>query len=198
VAGATPVLAERVGRWTVEHRQRQVRRLLLSEPGRKWSNGTRRRVVRAFRQRLVAVRAAAQVERVLGWLTQADRSRGRSRPVLAVGRDGVRVPSRQGGYQAARAATVSVDDRRRQRLGTVYLGQRPESKQKTLTAEVTDLVTDVLKEWTGARPRWVYVTDKGQAQDEYYRRTRKTRRPPRRPPQRWSWEGVRDFFPVCG
>jgi hypothetical protein len=202
VAGATPVLAERVGCWAVDHSQREVRQLLKSEHGLVWSNDRLRRVLREFRRHIVAFRAEAQRGRVLEWLKQAERSRGRHRPVLAVGRDGVMVPIRGGGYQEASAATVSVYDRRKKRLGTVYLGQMPETKQTTMTAELTALVTAVLLEWKGPVPRLVYVTDKGQAQDEYYRFTLKKMRHPRPPQQRltWrlTWEWVLDFFHVCG
>ena len=73
------------------------------------------------------------------------------------------VPMRDGGpYQEASAGTVSVYDRRKKRLGTVYLGQMPESHQVTMTAELTELVEAVLKKWIGPEPRLVYVTDKGQ------------------------------------
>jgi hypothetical protein len=198
VAGATPVLAERVGRWAVDHSQRAVRQLLLCEHGLKWSNDHLRRVLREFRRQIVAFRAEAQIERLLGWLQQAQRSRGRHCPVLAVGRDGVMVPIRHGGYQEASAGTVSVYDRRKKRLGTVYLGQMPESKQPTMTAELTALLQAVLEQWPGPLPRLVYVTDKGQAQDEYYRKTLKQMRHPRQPRQRLHWEWVLDFFHVCG
>ena len=198
VAGTTPVLAERVGRWAVDHSQREVRQLLLAEHGLKWSNDRLRRVLRAFRQQIVAFRAEVQVERVLGWLKQAERSRGRHRPVLAAGRDGVMTPIRNGGYQEASAATVSVYDRRKKRLGTVYLGQMPEAKQTTMTAELTALLTAVLRQYAGPVPRLVYVTDKGQAQDEYYQKTLKKMRHPRQPRQRLAWEWVLDFFHVCG
>jgi hypothetical protein len=197
VAGATPVLAERVGRWAVAHSQREVRQLLLGEHGLQWSNDHLRRVLREFRQRIVAFRAAAQIERLLGWLDQAERSRGRQRPVLAVGRDGVMVPIRQGGYQEASAGTVSVYDRRRKRLGTVYLGQMPETKQTTMTEELNALVKAVLQQWQGAVPRLVYVSDKGQAQDEYYKKTLQKMRHPRATQQRLHWEWVLDFYHVC-
>ena len=111
---------------------------------------------------------------------------------------GVMTPMRGHGYQEASAGTASVYDRRRKRLGTMYLGQMPESKQTTLTAELTALVTAVLAQWTEPVPRLVYVTDKGQAQDEYYRRTLKKMRHPRQPRQRLTWEWVLDFFHVCG
>lgn len=198
VAGTTPVLAERVGRWAVDHSQEAVRQLLLSEHGLKWSNDRLRTVLRGFRRVVGKFRPEAQKERLLLWLGQAKRSRGRHRPVLAVGRDGVMVPIRGHGYQEASAATVSVYDRRKKRLGTVYLGYMPEAQQLTMTKDLTALVEAVLQEWSGPLPRLAYVTDKGQAQDDYYRRVLKRMKNPRRRQQRLPWEWVLDFFHVCG
>lgn len=159
---ATTVLAERVARWAVDHSQADVRRLLLSEHGLQWSNDRLRMVVRAFRDAVVTFRLAAQVQRLLHWLKQAERSRGRHRPVLAAGRDGVMVPIRGQGYQEASTATVAVYDRRRKRLGTVYLGQMPRKHQTTLTAALSEVLREVLAQWRGALPRLAYVSDKGQ------------------------------------
>jgi len=198
VAGASPVLAERVGRWAVDHTQSEVRRLLASEHGLGWSNDHLRRVLREYRHLVVRFRAEVQTERLLGWLGQAERSRGRHRPVLAVGRDGVMVPMRDHPYQEASAATVAVYDRRKKRLGTVYLGQMPQAKQVAMTEELTALLQAVLQQWSGPLPRLVYVTDKGQAQDDYFRSVLRRMRHPRRPQQRLSWEWVLDFFHVCG
>jgi len=198
VAGtATAVLAERAALWSVDHSQSAVRRLLRVEHGLEWSNDRLRRVVRAFQRSVVAFRAAAQEERLLEWLTRAERSRGRHRPVLAVGRDGIMVPLRGPAYQEAAAATVSVYDRRGRRLGTIYLGRMPEPHQAALSADLTALVTGVLARYTGPLPRLAYVTDKGQAQDDYYRRVLRRLRDPRRPGQRLHWEWVLDFFHVC-
>ena len=196
--GATAALAERVARWAVDYSQQEVRQWLRSEHGLGWSNDRLRRVLREFRRTTVAFRAEAQEERLLLWLREAERSRGRHRPVLALGRDGVMVPIRGQDYQEASAATASVYDRRSRRLGTVYLGQMPEAHQKVLTAELTALATAVLRQWDGPLPRLVYVTDKGQAQDDYYRRVLRRMLDPRRPQQRLSWEWVLDFFHVCG
>ena len=199
VAGsATAVLAERAARWAVDHSQREVRQWREAEHGLHWSNDRLRRVVREFRRTAVAFREEAQVQRLLQWLGEAQRSRGRYRPVLAQGRDGVLVPIRGDGYQEASTATVSVYDRRGRRLGTVYLGQMPEAHQASLTAALTALVTEVLRRWEGPLPRLVYVTDKGQAQDDYYRRVLRRQRHPRQPGQRLAWEWVLDFFHVCG
>ena len=196
--GATALLAERVAHAAVDFSQGEVRRWLESEHGLRWSNDRLRRMLREFRRTVVAFREEAQVQRLLLWLGQAERSRGRHRPVLAVGRDGVMVPIRGHANQEATAATVSVYDRRRKRLGTVYLGQMPEAYQKVMTQELTALVEGVLRSWSGSTPRLVYVTDKGQASEDYYRRVLRKMKDPRRPGHRLSWEWVVDYFHVCG
>lgn len=197
-AGVTTVLAEQVARCAVDHSQREVREWLRRAHGLRWSNDRLRAVLREFRRAVLTFRAQAQAERLLEWLAQAQRSRGRHRPVLAVGRDGVMVPIRGQGYREASAATVSVYDRGRKRLGTVYLGQMPQERQVMLTQDLTALVRTVLEQWSGALPRLVYVTDKGQAQDEYYQRVLRRMKHPRQPAQRLHWEWVLDFFHVCG
>jgi hypothetical protein len=196
--GATPLLAERAARWAVDHSQAEVRQWLATEHGLGWSNDRLRRVLREFRRTAVAFRAEAQQERLLGWLADAERSRGRHRPALTVGRDGVMVPMRGHGYQEASAATVAVYERRGKRLGTVYLGQMPEAHQVALSDALTALVEAVLGRWQGPPPRLVYVTDKGQAQEDYYRRVLRQLQDPRRPGRRLSWEWVLDFFHVAG
>jgi hypothetical protein len=146
---ATPRLAERVARWAVDYSQQEVRRWLLAEHGLRWSNDRLRRVLRAFRRSAVAFRAEVQQARLVQWLTEAERSRGRHRPVLAVGRDGVMTPIRGYGYQEASAATVTVYDRRAKRRGTVYLGQMPQTHQVQLSEDLTALVTAVLAQGDG-------------------------------------------------
>jgi hypothetical protein len=74
----------------------------------------------------------------------------------------------------------------------------PQPRQTALTTTLTDLVTLVLRQWSGAPPRLVYVTDKGQAQDDYYRQVLRRMADPRRPGRRLHWEWVLDFFHVCG
>jgi len=192
----TAALAERVARWAVDHSQAEVRQLLLREHGLTWSNARLRTVLREFRRNVAKFRQEAQVERLLGWLEQAQRSKGRRRVVLAVGRDGVMVPIRDEDYKEASTGTVSVYDRRGRRLGTVYLGQMPEPLQATLSKQLTDLLSEVLKRWTGVLPRLVYVTDKGKAQDSYWRQLERMRHPVDKKPLAWEW--VLDFYHVCG
>jgi hypothetical protein len=107
------------------------------------------------------------------------------------------VPLLPRGYHEASTATVSVYDRRRRRLGTVYLGQMPEEKQTTLSAALTDLLRETLQDWQGPVPRLVYVTDKGSAPNDYYHRVLKKMKHPRAEKLRLEWEWVLDFYHVC-
>jgi hypothetical protein len=198
---ATPALAERVGLWSVEHEQEQVRALLRQEHGVNWSVQSVRRVTASLRDGLVPFAAASQTARVLQWLAQAEASRGRHRPVLAAGRDGVHVPLRHEGYHEAAAATVSVLDRRGRRLGTVYLGQMPESGQGTLTVLLTALLTAVLTAWHARGhkvPRLAYVTDGGHHSRDYFQRVLRRLADPWRVGQTLAWEWVLDFWHACG
>jgi hypothetical protein len=194
---ATPALLERVARVAVDHTQAEVRAWLQREHGLSWSNDRLRAALRGFRQALAPFVPALQQQRVVQWLEQAEGSRGRHRPVLAAGRDGIMVPMRGGGYEEGSTATVSVYDRRRRRLGTVYLGQMPEAKQTTLSQALTALLRGVLRAYEGPLPRLAYITDKGSAPEEYYRRVLKKMKHPR-DGQPLVWEWVLDFYHVCG
>jgi hypothetical protein len=193
---ATPALLERVARMSVDHTQTEVRAWLRREHHLVWSNTRLRAALAGFRHAIAPFRAELQTARLRTWLAQADQSRGRHRPVLAVGRDGIMIPMRQGGYQEASTATVSVYDRRRRRLGTIYLGQMPEAKQRALSRTLTDVLTATLTAWHGPVPRLAYVTDKGSAPDDYYRRVLKKMKHPR-DGRALTWEWVLDFYHVC-
>jgi len=194
---ATAALVERVARVAVEQTQAEVRAWLRREHGLRWSNDRLRAALRGCRQALMSWVPALQQARLLQWLQQAEQSRGRHRPVLAAGRDGILLPMRRGGYQEASTATVSVYDRRRRRLGTVYLGQMPETKQTTLSQTLTDLLRGVLRAYTGPVPRLAYITDKGSAPEDFYQRVLKKMKHPR-DGQPLLWEWVLDFYHVCG
>jgi hypothetical protein len=193
---ATPALVERVARMSVDHTQAEVRAWLLREHGLKWSNDRLRTALAGFRQALLPFVAQLQKARLLTWLQQAEKSRGRHRPVLATGRDGIMIPMRTGGYEEGSTATVSVYDRRRRRLGTIYLGQMPQAKQVTLSRSLTALLTATLTAWQGPVPRLAYITDKGSAPDDYYRRVLKPMKHPR-DGKALPWEWVLDFYHVC-
>jgi hypothetical protein len=198
---ATPALAERVGRWAAEHEQAPVQTLLRQEHGVTWSVRSVRKVTAALRDGLASFRAEAQTAKLLELLETAFATRGKHRPVLAAGRDGVQVPLRGEGYHEAATATVSVFDRRGRRRGTVYLGRMPESGQGTLSAQLTALLTTVLAAWHArgrAAPRLAYVTDGGDHPRKYYRQVLRRLADPWRPGQQLAWAWVIDFWHACG
>jgi hypothetical protein len=198
---ATPALAERIGLWSAEHEQEQVRSLLRQEHGVCWSVASVRKVVASLRDGLASFREEVQVAKLLEMLAQAQRSHGRHRPVLAAGRDGVHTPIRQKGYHEGATATVSVLDRRGRRVGTVYLAQMPESGQGMLSAQLTALLTKVLAGWQArgqAAPRLAYVTDCGNHPKEYYKKVLRRMADPWRPGHPLAWQWIADFWHACG
>lgn len=201
VAGlATPALAERVGRWSADHEQEAVRSLLQAEHGVSWSVASVRKAAAAVRDGVAEPGEAARVQRVVELLTAAERSTGKHRPTLAVGRDGVMVPIRGRGYQEAATGTVSVHDRRGRRVGTAYFGQMPESGQHRLTAQMGAALTAMVTSWHalgGACPRLHYLTDGGHHPREFLRRVLRRLADPWRPGQFLQWQWTVDFFHAC-
>jgi hypothetical protein len=192
---ATPALAERVAHAAVDSTQEALRLALKRDHAVVWSVKTLRDVIAATWEGMAPQAHAAQVAQILAYLKQAQTSHGSRKPVLTAGRDGVFVPIRgDDQYREAATATLSVHDRAGHRLGTVYLGQMPESGQETLSNQLTQLITDVLSQWTGPLPRLAYVTDAGHHPTEYYKHVLKPMRHPCRPAERLHWEWVVDYY----
>jgi hypothetical protein len=150
---------------------------------------------------LASFREEAQIAKLLEALTKADKSKGRHRPVLVAGRDGIHVPIRGARYQEGATATVAVLNRRGQRVTTVYLGQMPEAGQGTLSAQLTALLTQVLRRWHargGQPPRLEYVTDGGHHPRDYYQKVLRHWPDPWRPSRTLCWQWVLDFWHACG
>jgi hypothetical protein len=194
---ATPALAERVGRWAVDHTQRQVLEMLQQDHGVHWSCATLRKLLGSLSTGMAAHRQAAQVDQVVRWLHQARASTGRWQPTLAVGRDGVNVPLRHGAWKEGATATVSVMDRRGKRVGTVYVGQMPESGQLTLTTHLTALLQDILQHVDAQGLRLVYVSDDGYHPSDYYHTVLKNMHDPRRPWCTLTWLRIVDYYHTC-
>ena len=173
VEGVSPALAERVG-WFIGSAgtsQQRVLDQLKRDYAVGWGVEKLRAVGAALAVDARAFRQEVQVEKLLEYLTLAEQSRGRHKPVLSVGRDGVSVGMRYVGVclsEVASTATVSVMDRRGKRVGTVYLAYMPESGQPTMSRELTALLEEVLKKWTLPLPRLAYVTDSGDNEVAYY------------------------------
>jgi len=195
---ATPALAERVGHWATDHTQNEVRDIIERDHGVSWSATSLRQLLGSLRAGMAPHREETQVDRVVRWFEQARASKGRFRPTLSVGRDGIFVPLRGGVAQAGATATVSVLDRRGTRVGTVSLGQRPESGQGTLTDQLTGLLQAILKQVDSQLLRLAYVSDEGHHPSMYYRQVLPHMVDPRRLWRRLEWIRIVDFYHVCG
>ena len=198
VAGATPALAERAAFYQAEAgaTQRRTLQRLKQEHGVDWGVKKLRQAIDRVAEAMAAERHEVQVEKLLQLLEQAWSSKGKHKPVLSVGRDGISfgVPVRGGTiYEVASAGTVTVLDRRGQRLGTVYLAHTPESKQGTMSQQLTRLVKAVLQVWKRPLPRLCYVTDAGDNETTYYQDVLRRMRHPRTG-ERLEWIRVVDFY----
>jgi hypothetical protein len=194
---ATPALADCVGRMAADLTQRQLLDQLRLR-GICWGVRTLRKLTQAMAERMSEHRHAAQVEQLLKWMKEAADSSGPCRIGLSVGRDGIMLPiKKKQKYKEAATATISVLDRRGRRLGTVYLGQMPESGQGTLSQQLTALLTDVLSQWDGPLPRLTYVTDCGSHPTEYFEQVLLRMPNPRRPRELLAWEWVVDYYHAC-
>jgi len=194
----TPALTERVALAAAATSQNAVLAALKRDHGVCWSVSTLRKVIASVAAGMEPHRHDAAVAQVLAWLKQAYQSRGGRKPVLAVGRDGLMLPIRgEECYREGATATVSVYDRRKRRLGTLYLGRMPEPGQETLSQQLTALLKDVFRQWTGPLPRLAYITDGGYQQTRYYRQVLRRMGNPRHPGERLRWEWVIDYYHAC-
>jgi hypothetical protein len=196
VAGlATPALADVVGRLSAELTQEQTLAVLKERYGVWWSVGSLRKVTASLAEALTPLTHEAQVGYLVDLLRKAYASRGKFRPALVVGRDGVMVPMRPFWEEAA-TATLSVYDRGGRRLGTVYLGRMPEPGQSTLTEQLTRLILALLTAWDGPLPRLHYVTDAGHHPQDFFRNVlRKMIHP--RTTERLKWTWAVDYYHAC-
>jgi len=195
VAGAaTPALAERAAWCLAQGPQGGTLAVLARDHDIHWSKDTLRQVTAAVAEGLEPCRLEAQVEKILKALALAQTSRGRFRPALVVGRDGIHLPMRgRQPYKEGSTATLSVYDRRGRRLGTVYLGRMPEPGQATLSEQLTALLLEVLRRWQGPLPRLAYVTDMGSHPTAYFRQVLARLSHPRTG-QRLQWQRIGDYY----
>lgn len=201
VDGATPALAGEISRMMAESGATQQG--VLEQAQRRFAVSMSvqrlRELVDAVSESMERFRQHEQVRKLLGLLKQAHASRGRSKPVFSVGRDGISMPiERGGGYQQGAVATVAVYDRRGKRLGTVYLGSTPESKQPRLTHQLTMLIKECLDQWCNEQgmplPRLCYVTDAGDTECQYYRKVLSRLRDPRGNGTYLHWHRIIDYY----
>jgi hypothetical protein len=193
---ATSALAERTAWWAAHFSQREVLALLRRYHNVSFSISSLRVVIFAVSAGLAPERQELQVQRLLEALRKADQSCGRHKPVLAVSRDGINIPMTDGKYHEASCGTVSVYDRRGQRLTTVYLGYMYEFRQTTLSEQMTALLLEVLNRWSGRALRLCYISDGGDAEEDYYRQVLLRMRHPQTK-QPLEWLRVADYWHAC-
>jgi hypothetical protein len=196
--GATPALVERVARYLAEtgSTQGQTLKRLREAHGLSWGVKRLRQVADFVSAAMETHRAGAQADQVLRWLEQAHQSKGKHRPVVGVGRDGITLGLRLKKfviYEVATTGTLSVYDRRGERVGTVYLAHIPEQGQTTMTAQLTELLTEVLRRWEKPLTRLCYVTDAGDNETAYYQKVlRRMKHPTTGKRLEWTW--VLDYY----
>jgi hypothetical protein len=190
VQGVTPALAEVAARALAEAggTQQAVLERLRAEHGVVLGVKRLRALAAEVEAELTPHRRGQQAAQLSRWLEQAARSAGPHRPVLSVGRDGITLATRPHGlFEVASVATLTVYDRGRNRLGSVYLGFAPELGQATLSGELTALLQATLAACHPLEPRLVYLTDAGDAECGYYAQVlRKLRHPMTGRPLEWT------------
>jgi hypothetical protein len=198
IHGVTPALAERIAFYQAEAGATQRRTLERLRREHDVAMGVKRlrQVTESVATAMEEHGLAVQAQQVVAWLQQAHASRGKHRPVLTVGRDGITLAlqiKKFSIYEVATTGTISVYDRRGRRLGTVYLAVTPEPGQGTLSSHLTRLLHDVFRRWDGPLPRLSYVTDAGDNETAYYRNVLRRLRHPRTG-QRLEWTWVVDYY----
>lgn len=196
VEGATPALASVAARALAETGATQdtVLARLKADHGVDWGVKKLRAAARQVSASMERFRRLHQARQIVAWLREAQQSKGRHRPVLAVGRDGITLcTSPYSFFEVATTATLTVYDRRGQRLGTVYLAYAPELGQQTMTDELTALIEEVWRQWDGPLPRLAYVTDAGDSETSYYRQVLKKMRHPQTG-QPLEWTRIIDYY----
>lgn len=196
VKGCTPALAERVGFHAGQAgaTQRTVLALLRREYGVTLGVGRFRQLLEALSEVTAPLRREAQARRICELLKQAFARKGRGKPTLAVGRDGITVGNQPHGFfEVATCATVSVLDRHGKRLGTVSLGFSPELGQETMTDELLALLHEIFRQWAGVLPRLAYVSDAGGPEETFYtQRLCRMRHPETK--TRLRWQRIVDYY----
>lgn len=198
VQGASPALAGRAAQLLAETGMTQKRTLtrLRQDCGVGWGVKKLRQVTAAVAVAMTEQQHEVQVDKLLALLAQADASKGRHKPGLSAGRDGITLGERcQGGrlFEVASTGTLSVHDRRGQRLGTVYLAYTPESGQTRMSQALTRLLQEVFTRWQGALPHLSYVTDAGDNETTYFDKVLARMRHPRSG-AKLNWVRVVDYY----
>jgi hypothetical protein len=191
----TRALAEVTGRLAADLPQQATRDMLAERFGVTPSVQAYRRVIADLATQVRSVHDDEAIKQLVDWIEQARQSEGKHDVLLQAGRDGVFVQTRPC-WEEASCGTISVYDRNRKRLGTVYLGEMPESEQPTMTRRLSHVLQGVLRGAGTEVLKLRYITDAGCHPQAYYREVLcKMKHPLTGRRLKWSW-GV-DFFHAC-
>lgn len=191
----TPALAEVTGRLAADMPQQATLDILAERFAVRPGVDAYRRIIADIAGQVRTVHDDVAIEKLCNWIEQARQSDGKTNVLLQVGRDGVFVQTRPC-WEEASCGTLAVYDRNQKRVGTVYLGEMPESEQPTMTARLTKVITGVLSQIGADTPTLRYITDAGCHPQAYYRDVlAKMKHPVTNERLEWSW-GV-DFFHAC-
>ncbi len=191
----TPALAEVTGRLAADLPQQAARDMLAERFGVTPSVEAYRRVVADLATQVRTVHDGEAVKQLVEWIEEARQGEGKHDVLLQVGRDGVFVQTRPC-WEEASCGTIAVYDRNRKRVGTIYLGQMPESEQPTMTKRLTEVIQGVLRDAGSEVLKLRYVTDAGCHPQAYYRNVLcKMKHPLTNRRLKWSW--CVDFFHAC-
>ena len=190
-----PSVAEVTGRLSADLAQQDVLASLAERFAIRPSVATLRKCVADISSEVRTLHDEVAIERLSELLAQAQQSEGDHEPLLQVGRDGVFVQTRPC-WEEACCGTLAVYDRARKRLGTVYLGEMPESNQPTMTSRLTQVIVGTLALAGEQVPILRYVTDAGCHPQAYFREVLSPMKHPLTGESlNWSW-GV-DFYHAC-
>jgi hypothetical protein len=169
--GFTPAAADRIGKQFASCGSSQGRTLemIADQTGAKIGTEKLRRLVGTLADGMEPFRERAQVQNLMEWIGEA-RANNQT-PVLAVSRDGVALGLAPWSFfEMASVACISVlaDGKK---LGTVYLGCVPETKQVTLSNQLTSLLKETIHGCGDAVPEIVYVSDAGKIETAYWKNT---------------------------
>jgi hypothetical protein len=194
VQGVTPALGSRIGKQMARTTQQQTIHWLREEHGVRIGAGRLRKFIAKLSSLMSEQRHSLQVQALLDALSEANRSPGGRKPVLAVGRDGVTMcENHHSFWEVATVATVTVFDRQGKRLLTVYLAHSPQLGQAAISQQLTALITDVLGQWTGPLPTLAYIADSGGKESSYFEDELRCMTHPRTHVQ-LKWQRVVDYY----
>ncbi|MEX1027877.1 MAG: hypothetical protein WD049_07710, partial [Candidatus Paceibacterota bacterium] len=167
--GFTPAAADRVGKQFASCGSSQGRTLemIADQMGTQIGTEKLRKLIGTLADGMTPLREEAQVQKLMELIGEAREHK--QTPVLSISRDGVALGLAPWSFfEMASVACVSVLAAGK-KLGTVYLGCTPETNQRTLSSQLTSLLTATVRRCGDRVPEIVYVSDAGKIETAYWK-----------------------------